>query len=635
MPEFEITSPQGNKYKVTAPEGVTNEQVLERVRGHEEQSSSMPKAFSDVPAEMARSANESADTIREGLFTRKGEQGVLEGTLKTGKAMAEIPLAIPKFLASPLKSLIGHPLADITHAIGSLISPKTAARDNPEEMYRKAAGDVDTAISGLRPGRIGAGLSGIKTVAPVEAKIEEMATKKVLSRLTQDVKAGGPTAKEAMNLINDANTQGKPITLADVGGENLRGLAGNVARQPGESRNLVKQFLESRDEKAASRLSADIDKFVSGGPGMHQAAETLLKARSLASKEPYAATMELKNIWSPRLGEFLEDPVVKTGLRRGYEIERLQSLAEGRPLKATQLGVDVDVDGNVKLIDVPNMRLLDMAKKGMDAMIADERNEITGRLSARGVALDQLRRSYVKTIDDLDTSGTYKAAREAWGGYSSSLDALREGRTLFQKSPAEIASEVNALSPANREFYRLGVADVIRERLAKTGLSGDEGKALIKNPWMRDQLKPIFKTPKDFEDFVNSVTHESMMFKTKQDMLGGSQTASRLAEDTAGEHQLTGGMIKTAQHLGTGSWFSAAKTAWQTYRDLGLKNNPELNEKIAEILFKTPIPGKSPLAQRFIAGAKAPSPLTDSKFITPAAARLGAAVQGSSLEDSR
>lgn len=33
MPTFEITSPEGKKYRVTGPEGSTREQALARVRG--------------------------------------------------------------------------------------------------------------------------------------------------------------------------------------------------------------------------------------------------------------------------------------------------------------------------------------------------------------------------------------------------------------------------------------------------------------------------------------------------------------------------------------------------------------------------------------------------------------------------
>lgn len=591
----------------------------------------IPEAVSDIPSEIGRTAGAALETMGKGLLPGEREQqSNLQQFLSTGKAIAAVPALAASPITGALKSLIGHPMASLEQKIGGLIAPEIAAKEKPEDVYRQAASGVETALSGLRPGRAPSSFMGVKTVAPVEAKIEEMAVNKILNRINQDVKAGSPNAKDMIDL---ANASGRPMTLADVGGENIRGLAGNIARMPGAGRNLVRQFLNRRDEQAALRLSQDIDKYVSGGPGMQQATEALLKARSDASRPLYEKTQSLQHVWSPRLDEFLKDPVVQHGLKRGFEIERMQALAEGRSITATQLGIDLDIEGNIKLVDKPNMRLLDMAKQGLDAMVADERNEFTGRLTARGVALDRLRQSYVKTMDDLDTSGVYKRARQTWGGYSQSLDALKAGRTLFQKSPAEIASEIKDLTPGNKEFYRLGVADVVRERLAKAGLSSDESKAMIRNAWTRDQLRPIFRTDADFQAFTDAVTNEAAMFQTRQKVLGGSQTAERLAEDQAAEHGLSSGGIDVAEKLARGSWFSAARTAYRMWKDLGLRPNEKLNEKIAEILFATPISGQSALGQQLIKGFVPPNRsnyLGNSAYFAPSTAALGATIQAGS-----
>jgi hypothetical protein len=440
------------------------------------------------------------------------------------------------------------------------------------------------------------------------------AVHKILKRMGQDEKAGGPTAKDAIDLINEAAKEGKPTTLADVGGENTKALAGNVSRQPGPSRNITKSFLETRDAgapggmvgprtpqqmSAQERLSGDIAKYVNGGPSMHKTTEAMLMARSAASKPVYDEMRALEGIWSPRLQQFIDDPALKSGMARGYELERLQSLAENRPFDPTQLGVDLDQQGNIKLLKSPNMRVLDMGKQGLDAMIADERNELTGRLTARGVWLDRVRQAYVNELDTLDKSGIYRLARETWSGPTKSLDAMRMGRSVFNNSPEQNAAEFSKLAPGDQEFARLGVADMLRERLAKTGLSGDEAKSLVKNPWMRDQLKPYFKTPEDFDSFVDAVTKESKMFGTKFDVLGGSQTAKRAAEDESTENLLSAGGADLAMQAGTGRWHSAARTALRMWRDRqDRRGNPKLNEQISRILFQTPIDQESEVAQR-------------------------------------
>ena len=469
---------------------------------------------------------------------------------------------------------------------------------------------MDVGIGGFLGGLLGVGGSviskGTEGLGTWLARnrpenLDSEAVTRVLRRINQDAKAGGPTAADAIDLVNAAD---KPVGLVDVMGPNVKGLAGAVTRKPGDSKAIAEQFLTKRDEAAAKRLESDISKNLFSGQTAYQATQALLDGRSAAAKPLYEQTRNLQNVWSPRLDQFFANPVVKTGLNRGYEIESMTSLARGEPLTATQMGVDIGIDGSIKILDKPNMRLLDMAKQGMDAIIADERNPITGRLSARGVAVDQMRRAFVDEIDNLDRNGVYKKARQAWGGYSESLDAIKQGRAVFQNSPEEIGGEMAKMSPSQREFFRLGVADMMRERLMKAGFSGDEAKQLMKNSWTREQLRPVFKSPDEFNHFVDAVTTESKMFGVKQRILGGSQTAERVAEDTSNE-----GWEKSASIIGqllTGHAISAAKTAYKFIQDTGLRDNPEINARVAKILFTSDLPDTNRMVQMLRAGKAAP-----------------------------
>ena len=495
--------------------------------------------------------------------------------------------SIPSTAALSAPVLGGIPGAVLSGAVGGMLQPTTDTEHFGAEKAEGAAlGGVAGGVIGAGAKAIGAGVRAFGSYLAREypENVMTQAVQKILKRMGQDEKAGGPTAQQALDLINEANAAGKPMTLADVGGENTRALAGNVARQP-ESRAVAQQFLTQRDEQAAQRLSADVARYVHGGNSMHRTTESLLQARSAAARPAYEVAMDpARVVDSPRLREFLANPTVKQGIPAGLESQRLEALAAGEPYNP----VSAMVDEAGSLRGVPNMRTLDAVKRGMDAQIEGERDAITGRLSQRGTMLNRVRAEFVNELDALNPD--YKAARAVWGGYSSSLDAMRAGRAAFRSSPDEIAAEIGGMTPANQEFYRLGVADSIRERLMKTGLAGDEAKAIIKNPWMRDQLKPIFKTPADFDAFVNSVTAESRMFATRQKVLGGSQTAERLAEDTSGENAMASHGMHMAEQVGTGKWLSAVKTAVRMWRDRQDRaGNPKLNEQVARILFEAPI----------------------------------------------
>jgi hypothetical protein len=475
--------------------------------------------------------------------------------------------------------------------IGGLSQPVTEGSYGAEKPKQVAigagTGGVVSGIGQLASKGIEKAGEFVSRNLPENVNID--AAKALIGRFKQDEKAGGMSATEALDKVNMPALPGdvnKPTALVDVGGKNVQGLAGRVARQPGEGRAIAENFLTNRDNEAAVRLSGDIQKYVSGGPSVFRATQDLIAQRSTAARPLYEATRSLENIWSPRLQQFIDDPDFKTGLARGFHLERLAALAEGRPITATQLGVDLDLEGNIVMKKVPNMRLLDMAKQGVDAMIADERDQLTGRLTQRGLLLNRARVAYLEELDSLDTSGVYKQARAAWAGYSKALDSLRMGRAVLRGNAEENAAAFNGLSDSEKEFYRMGVADQLKEKMAKTGLHGDEAKALIKNPWMRDMLRPAFRSNADFDKFVDSVSTETKMFETGRKVLGGSQTGERVAEDTSAMDPMAIGlraMLKAPSYLAHP--LHAVADAWRMYRDMGIKPPEELNTKIAQILF--------------------------------------------------
>lgn len=241
--------------------------------------------------------------------------------------------------------------------------------------------------------------------------VDNQAVQAIARRMTQDASAGGPKASDMIDTFNAA--QDKPQSIADVAGENVRSFAGNLARQPGEARQVAREALNQRDVAAGPRIASDINQGISNGGSAHDTTEALMQARSAAAQPQYNAAFQQQKVWSPRLQQFLGDPVMQQGLKRGMELERIDSVTKNQPFNPTQLGVDLDPQGNIKFLDVPNMRVLDAGKRGLDSMIADERNPVTGRLSQRGVSLDQFRRSYLGEMDSLDPTGKYAAARAA------------------------------------------------------------------------------------------------------------------------------------------------------------------------------------------------------------------------------
>lgn len=139
---------------------------------------SITDAVTDIPSEIGRTFNSNLATFKEG--GNRASKGPIEGLLDTGKAA----LAIPGMLASPItgasRSLIGHPMAQAEHAVGTLIAPEIAAKDDPQKMYETAAGDVDTAMSAARPA--GFTPKGLTAAAPIKVAAPSVNELKAASR---------------------------------------------------------------------------------------------------------------------------------------------------------------------------------------------------------------------------------------------------------------------------------------------------------------------------------------------------------------------------------------------------------------------------------------------------------------------
>lgn len=510
---------------------------------------------------------------------------------------------------------------------------------------------------------------------------QSKAAQTIVKRMGQDAKAGGPSAQDMLDLLNA--TPNKPLTLADVGGENTLALAGKVQRAPGESRQLLKKWLDERDKGAGPRLDADIVAAL-GSEGGQDAFKAMVTARSKAAKPLFDAAYEGGSIaplerqfetafdtaskaerdaaqevtsalsslttakakqpvtggnvyaenavgqvsreaearvaaarekltaaqtekqqvlemlrqaqedgamgrpgavWNSRIQQFLNNPRVQQGIKRGLRIERDNALAENRPMTASEYAiVGADSAGEPVVGKVPTMKLLAVAKEGLDRMLqSDEfRNPLTGELNKEGVAVDKMRGEFLKELDAINPK--YAEARAQWSGDSKSLEAFKLGEKLFSTNPRDLRTAVAEMSGNDKEFLKLGAARAMHDAVARKGITGDEAKAIIRSQYTRDQIRPLFENDQAYEKFINSVEAEGRMFGTRYSITGNSRTAAREMEDRTPELDAFASAARGAHSalhgnvLGVLSHFGNALSSW------GSRSDPATNANIARIL---------------------------------------------------
>jgi hypothetical protein len=595
-----------------------------------------PAAAEDVaPTNLGR-AREAANLVTSGLSDKAIAAGAGLGSLVEGRGFSpgyEESLATGDPYAAKFRE--EHPIlsasAGTAGALATAPFMPAAAASVPVRVAQgmgmgaatgAAAGYGTSTDSPVRDTLIGAGLGGMvggmlpvvgsavspllksfKTKVPAvfPEAIEQQATEAIAKRIGQDQAAGGPGTSQMMDILSAAPT--KPLSLTDVGGENLQALAGNVARQPGPGRQIMRSLFTDRDVSAGDRLIQDIDRSVAGGSSAHDAVQGLLAQRSADARPLYErAFTESPVVGSDRIQQFIQDPIMQQGLSSGVKLQRLEALADGRTFNPNDYRIDYDPDGTPRFQATPNLRTLDAAKRGLDDMLSGDtyRDSTTGRLTQMGRAIDGVRRSFVNELDAYTggPTGSYATARAAWAGPSRAMEQIRNGQSFLSMDPDEVRDTVAALNPADRQFFQLGVADRLRQNVVDTTLNGDESKKIINSEGIKRRLRPMFSSEKSFNDFVNNVMAERLMKETGSKIIGGSSTAPRVAEDTAGSRSASflGNLAAGAGALAAHEPFAATPMIYRGVRDLGNwmgQPSQAVNNEIARQLSRTSLPENS------------------------------------------
>lgn len=437
--------------------------------------------------------------------------------------------------------------APLTTAGAALQSAKAGATGGAIAGFGSAEGGLENRLEGAATGgALGGAIGGaVPLVANVVGRYggqiadglglrnpQTGGDRQLLRAFERDAAGGGPSIEQVAARVQ-ANTgaNARPEFLPDMAGENVKRLAAMTTQTPGAARQTAQAAIEQRVAGQADRISDDVARYVSGNADFHGTVDSLAKSRAAAAQPLYERAMS-RTAWSPRVDDFINDPIAKQGLARGYQIQRLESVARGEPFNPRQMGVDLNELGEPVFVGRPNMRALDMVKAGLDDILEGYRDGVTGRLNLdrTGKAIDEFRRSYIGTLDGLNPD--YKAARQAWAGPSQAMDAMAKGRNVFRPDSEITAKMVAEMPEGDKQFFLMGVARAIKERVDGSADGRNAVSAFFRNPAMRDKLRAAFPSEDAFNRFSALMQRESGMFEGQRiyGPRAGSPTARNAAD---------------------------------------------------------------------------------------------------------
>jgi hypothetical protein len=544
------------------------------------------ESFADIPREVAKQTHEALEKSRRDIRqpfkdTHSIVGNVTEGVGRVGRyALDELGISSAPEVGA-LSSIIGRPVdtltggripRELTGNIASLAIP-IAGELNAVRETNALAKAVGVSRGALKvnakaakslpqsPGAIVKAANSLRETVRTRTP-QEKAEELVAKRIQRDL-GRAPTALEM--LEHAERTPDKHMTLMDVGGAATKGLAGMVARSPkGEGGPNLQKFLQERSSGQGPRLEADVQRQIGAGSS-RQTIESLQRAQREAATPLYTDAFEA-------------NPVVRSSV-----IDQITRSEQGAPAwREAQKRAKGWVVGTDKPIpDKYSLRTLDQMKQVFgDEISMAKRSGNNGR-----AALYQgLKSRLVDELDTLDRSGLYSKARKTFSDGAASREAVEFGRSALKMNAEDIADGLRHMSDGDKELARLGVAESLRAKIRSTDEGRNAATKLARNRALQDQLAPFFDSTKQLQKFIDSATAEDTMFRTENEVVKGSQTAARMAEDHTETARAVGHGYHIARNLVAGRPISAATRAGQAAYEAVRRPNPLVGEHVADIL---------------------------------------------------
>lgn len=618
MPIFEIETPNGS-FEVEAPDEATALKAMEGFASAKGGHSNVPEfkpvgvdSYDPATGEVGKPGSSIVETALS---------STLEGIPVAGPILQT---GVENVAAGIGSAISGKPFSQVRSEMGGIVD--RAQEDHP---YISAAGNVAGAVLGTVPMvmaapsafgagggnlalRMGAsGLSGgviggadaavrsggspeaikkgaawglgLGAGAPLAGAAIGKAVGSLASRMRGPSGARAPTGAQRA-ISRAASSDGiddVAARLADAGdsampmdlGPNLQRQAGALAATPGKGQEIIRSAIANRQQGSGSRIASALDDVLGQPVDTLAVADDIIAKRSAAAKPLYDAAYRKAVPFTRELEDLLKRPTI------GKALAKAQSLAADEGIPSPQWFANVADDGSVAIKNVPDVRQLDLTKRALDDMISAAQR---GGNNNEARVFTGLKDQLTKLVDAAVPE--YAAARKAFSGPSSVLDAIEAGKSVFSRkvTPAELLRDMSKMGTAEREAFQQGARAQVADIMGTARNDALAARNAFGTGYNKEKLELIVGK-ENAAKMLRAIDSEALFTRTRDVVTGNSETAARVAAmQEVGAGAKTPGLIKNAGNMRFGDVvenlgdkvFGAAKTAAQN----------KLNQELAEIL---------------------------------------------------
>lgn len=467
--------------------------------------------------------------------------GLGTASTKAGKAVAD-SLRSGKLLPSIGRMEAGRLAKGAAVGAGSGAAYGAGTGEGADDRLRGAKeGAVSGALVGAALPAAGAALT--TRPAKLAGKVVSTATagtKNAILGRDSDKILADRLRSQNLPALREQFAKGSDVAnLADVAGDEVKGLLRAVARTPGGAKDEVANYLKTRSEGASKRIINDLSSRVSNVGHYFRNLDEVAQARSAAASPLYKEAFDSnKAVVSKEVDSILETPAGQRALKDAVTKMRNDRSRVGIPsseLAEQAKLVDAYVPGGIA--EGLNLRTLDYVKRALN----DQYGELAsaGKTDAAGI-IKGLEKSLVKALDGADVTakgaegGAYSRARKIFSD-SKALENAQEMGLNFSRMPVEeIQRTLKDFTPGELDAFKIGVRTDLQKTVSGVSDGGDPAKRIFGSPLKREQLEAVFEGDrKGFQEFAQRMHEEISAADTKFKVLGGSRTDFNLAEDGA------------------------------------------------------------------------------------------------------
>ena len=521
-----------------------------------------------------------------------GKKGDYEGNLAAQRARdTQIPSAI---------GIPGEIAGGVASAVAA--SPVTAAAGAATGLSR-----LPGAVKAIAGGAAAGGLYGSgEADSGLSNRLEGAATGAAagavggavlagLGRVAQHVFSPGnrATAEIERAVSRDSGLNNLPSvrenvgTMADQGGENVKGLLERVAQTPGAGRTGLVPFLTERQNTQLSRISEDLKTLTGTKQSALQATEEQMSQRTSAAKPLYEKAYDEgdKPLWSNEMERLTAVPEVQSAMKGAVSSWQRTQIANGYGAMNPGAMVDVAKGGIIKFTNgrvpvFPNLQFWDYTKNALDDMITNE-IKADGTLTKKGRDLTII---VGKLRDELDKQvPTYKAARDAWAGPTAYINALKLGKNITTMGAEEFSAALSKMSESEKEAVRIGSLSKIFEQIGASGTKLADITAKLRSPQMRGKISALMPNAQAAAKWDQILKFEVGSSEMVGRALKGSPTARRLLESQDAK-SIAGDLVMDAFHGNVPSMFTrlVAGTAGRVRDTIRSRTDAEIARRLMQ-----------------------------------------------------